>query len=202
MALSAAPETTPDGPGAAARGAGGGGRAGGGGSGSDDGGAGGGGHFPAVRARARLGNRRRQWIAFAVVATALLVLVLQGLGDATVYFKTADEAVAQRAKLGAHRFRIEGTVQPGVQQAGNDVTFMIANNGATVPVLHRGDQPQLFKPGIPVVLEGHFDSSGTFRSDLIMVKHTESYVARHPDRVSGSQTTVPGSSPSPAASTP
>jgi cytochrome c-type biogenesis protein CcmE len=155
-----------------------------------------------VRRRGVLGSRRRQVVAFAIIAVASGTLIWKGVSNATVYFKTADEAVAQRAKLGAHRFRIEGTVQPGVQQAGNDVTFMIANNGATVPVLHRGDQPQLFKPGIPVVLEGHFDSSGTFRSDLIMVKHTESYVARHPDRVSGSQTTVPGSSPSPAASTP
>jgi cytochrome c-type biogenesis protein CcmE len=154
---------------------------------------------PRVRPRARLANRRRQWIALAVVAAALLVLVFQGLGNATVYFKTADEAVAQRVKLGSHRFRIEGMVQPGVHQAGQNVAFVIANNGVSVPVLHRGDPPQLFKVGIPVVLEGHFTASGTFASDLIMVKHTESYVAKHPDRLKTAGTSIP---PPPASAAP
>jgi len=45
----------------------------------------------------------------------------------------------------------------------------------------------LFKPGIPVVLDGHFSSNGSFDSNLIMVKHSASYVAQYPQRV----TTVP-----------
>jgi cytochrome c-type biogenesis protein CcmE len=155
---------------------------------------------PRVRPRGRLASRRRQWIAVVVIAAALVVLVVEGLGNATVYFKTADEAVAQRAKLGSHLFRIEGTVQPGVQQVGQDTSFLIANNGVTVPVVYSNDKtPALFKPGIPVVLEGHFTVSGTFASDLIMVKHTESYVAKHPDRVKATGTSIPAP---PAPSTP
>lgn len=144
-----------------------------------------------VRPRGRLGSRRRQIIAFGIIAVALGVLIFRGLGNATVFFKTADEAVAQRAKLGTQRFRIEGTVQPGVQQVGQDVDFAIANNGVTVLVVHTGGAPQLFKPGIPVVLEGHFAADGHFASDLIMVKHTSSYDAKHPERV----TTVPAPAP-------
>jgi len=144
-----------------------------------------------VRRRGLLrGHRRRQLVALLVIAGALGVLIWRGLGNATVYFKTADEAVAQRAKLGTHRFRIEGTVQPGVSQVGENVGFVIANNGVFVPVLHHGGPPQLFKPGIPVVLEGRF-SGNVFASDLIMVKHTESYVAKHPERVRTAETTVP-----------
>ena len=145
----------------------------------------------AAKPRVLLGSRRRQFIAFGIIAVALGILVYQGLGNATVYFKTADEAVAQRAKLASHRFRIEGTVQPGVHQVGQDVSFVIANNGVAVPVIHRGDPPQLFKPGIPVVLEGRFASDGHFASDLIMVKHTEDYVAKHPDRVRSAETSIP-----------
>lgn len=137
------------------------------------------------------GHRRRQIIALVAIAGALAVLVWRGLGNATVYFKTADEAVAQRARLGTHRFRIEGTVEPGVTQVGSEVSFVIANNDVSVPVLHHGDPPQLFKPGIPVVLEGHF-SGTTFASDRIMVKHTASYVAKHPERVRTADTSVPG----------
>ena len=149
-----------------------------------------------VRRRGLLGTRRRQVIAFGVIAAALVVLAFQGLGNATVYFKTADEAVAQEAKLGTHRFRIEGTVQPDVHLVGQDVAFTIANNGVTVPVIHHGDPPQLFKPGIPVVLEGHFEN-GHYASDRIMVKHTADYVAQHPDRVKTSETSIPTSPSTP-----
>jgi cytochrome c-type biogenesis protein CcmE len=158
---------------------------------------------PVAPRRTLLGSRRRQVIAFAVIIAALLVLVFEGLGNATVYFKTADEAVAQRAKLGTRRFRIEGTVQPDVHQARQDVAFTIASNGVTVPVVHRGDPPQLFKAGIPVVLEGHFEGD-QFASDQIMVKHTASYVAQHPDRLKTAETSIPAPStpPAPAASSP
>jgi len=119
----------------------------------------------------------------AVVLAALGFVVFRGLGDATLYFKTADEAVRDRASLGTRRFRIEGTVVPGsVGAQGNDVSFRIEQNGAEVTVVHHGDPPQLFREGIPVVLEGHFDGT-RFASDRIMVKHSEQYRAANPDRV-------------------
>jgi cytochrome c-type biogenesis protein CcmE len=135
-----------------------------------------------VRRRTLLGNRRRQLVAFGVVALAFAGLLWKGLDNATVYFKTADEAVAQRAKLGTHLIRVEGTVQPDVRSAGQNVTFTIANNGVSIPVLHHSAPPQLFKPGIPVVLQGRFQGDH-FDSGLIMVKHTSEYVAKHPERV-------------------
>lgn len=155
------------------------------------------------RARARLNTGRRQLVAGAVIVAALVVLAVRGLGNATVYFKTADEAVAQRAQLGSHRFRIEGVVQDGtVHQSGQDVAFVIANNGVSVPVVHHGDPPQLFKPGLAVVLEGRFQGDH-FASDLIMVKHSETYIAKHPDRVAGYPgATGPGASPSGPAGSP
>lgn len=145
----------------------------------------------AARPRTQLGSRRRQLVALAVIVAALMVLVFQGLGNATVYFKTADEAAAQRAQLGSHRFRLEGTVQPGVHEVGQDVAFAVANNGVSVDVVHRGAPPQLFRPGIPVVLEGHLVADGHFASDRIMVKHTATYDAEHPGRV----TTIPPPGP-------
>jgi cytochrome c-type biogenesis protein CcmE len=131
----------------------------------------------------RSASKVRLVVAAALVLGALGFLFIK-LGDATVYFRTADEAVKQRSSLGDRRFRLEGVVVPGtVKQAGNDVTFDVAENGATIAVRHRGDPPELFQPDIPVVLEGHFaDGSNTFASDRIMVKHSESYNAEHPDR--------------------
>ncbi len=128
-------------------------------------------------------SRRRLWLAGAVVVIALGFLVGQGLGNATLYFRTADEAVAQRESLGDRRFRIQGDVVEGsVSEVGNDVTFTLAKNGVEVPVRHEGDPPELFQPGIPVVLEGRFDGA-TFSSDRILVKHSETYTAENPERV-------------------
>ncbi len=131
---------------------------------------------------------RRLWLAGGLVVAALGFLVIQGLGNATLYFRTADEAVAQRESIGNRRFRIEGNVVAGsVQQAGERVSFTIEENGVTVPIVHRGDPPELFKPGIPVVMEGRFDGDH-FASDRMLVKHSETYIAENPQRVA---TTVP-----------
>lgn len=131
-------------------------------------------------------TRGRLWIAGVVVVAALGFLVFQGLGNATLYFRTADEAVAQRAELGDRRFRIEGDVVDGsVQQVGNDVSFILTSKSVEVPVRHKGDPPELFRPGIPVVLEGRFQGE-SFSSDRIMVRHSETYVAENPDRVTPS----------------
>lgn len=129
-----------------------------------------------------LGTRRRQVVALLVIAGAVGFLLARGLSNATVYFKTADQAVADKASLGTRQFRIEGTVEPGVEQVGGTIRFSITANGVTVPVVDTDQPSQLFKPGIPVVLEGHWAGS-VFSSDLIMVKHSASYTEAHPDRL-------------------
>jgi cytochrome c-type biogenesis protein CcmE len=141
---------------------------------------------PAVGAPRRrgalLGNRRRQVVAGLVIAAALAFLLLEGLDNATVYFKTADQAVADKASLGTRQFRIEGTVEPNVRQQAGTTLFSIVANGVQVAVVDSKQPPQLFKPGIPVVLEGHWQGS-VYASDQIMVKHTASYTEAHPDRL-------------------
>ncbi|HWI03864.1 MAG TPA: cytochrome c maturation protein CcmE, partial [Acidimicrobiales bacterium] len=77
----------------------------------------------------------------------------------------------------------EGDVVDGsVRQDGNDVSFTLTKNDVQVPVQHKGDPPELFRPGIPVVLEGRFKDD-YFSSDRILVKHSETYVAENPERV-------------------
>ena len=133
-------------------------------------------------------QRRRLWLAGIVVLAALGFLVFQGLGNATLYFRTADEAVAQRAELGDRRFRIEGDVVDGsVRQVGNDVSFMLTKNAVQVPVQHKGDPPELVRIGIPLVRDARFREDH-LSSDRIMVRHSETYVPENPERVT---TTLP-----------
>jgi cytochrome c-type biogenesis protein CcmE len=138
---------------------------------------------PRVRPAAPASTKWRIAAVAVVILGAIGFLVFKGLGDATVYFKTADEAVAQKSSLGDRRFRVEGAVvTDSVRQVGDEVRFEIISAGVVVPVVHRGDPPELFKPGIPVVLEGHW-AGDFYLSDRIMVKHTSEYREDNPDRV-------------------
>ena len=140
---------------------------------------------------------RRRWGSIAtlvVLALAGGLIIRQALGSATLFYKNADEAVAQKAQLGQKRFRLQGIVNstPHEMAAAGAVEFSVAYNGVAVDVLHTGSEPALFKPGLPVVVEGHWDASGSrFDSDRMLVKHTDnykkandpSYAKKHPDRV-------------------
>jgi cytochrome c-type biogenesis protein CcmE len=119
-----------------------------------------------------------------VLALALVFMAYQGLSTASVFFRNADEAVAERESLGDRRFRLQGTVVDGsVENDGSDVRFAVTHNGVDVEVVHRGDPPELFQPDIPVVLEGRWSDDGpAFESDRILVKHSEEYEAENPDR--------------------
>lgn len=142
----------------------------------------------APRQDARPATRpRRAWPAAVAVVLlgAAAFLVYQGLSNATLYFRNADQAVAERTDLGDRRFRLQGTVVDGsVRPAGDGVVFEVEHGGQQVEVHHQGDPPELFRPGLPVVLEGSWAAEDPwFTSDRILVKHTNEYRAENPDRV-------------------
>ncbi len=143
---------------------------------------------------ARSGGNNRRVLAFAsVLLAAIGFLVVKGLGTASTYFRTADEAVAQVDSLGTRRFRLEGVVVDGsVRTEKKSVVFVVESNAKQVEVRHDGDPPELFRPNLAVVLEGHFDNgqasrpSGQaplFLSDHLMIKHDESYIEKNGKRV-------------------
>jgi cytochrome c-type biogenesis protein CcmE len=133
------------------------------------------GELPPLRPR----GARRRWIALAgigVVIVALGFVVIKGLGEATVYFRNADEAVRERDELGDRRFRLQGTVVDDAVTTERGVTFDVTFNDVDVVVHHAGDPPEMFRPGQSVVLEGHWDASGDFfDSDRMLIRHDATY---------------------------
>ena len=131
-------------------------------------------------------KRRRSPAAYflvVIVVVALGFVALQFLNSAALYYRNADEAVRDKASLGTKRFRVQGVVQEGVEKQATEVDFTIEFNGARVAVRHTGDPPELFSPGVPVVLEGRWQGD-YFASDRILIKHTEDYRENNPDRLS------------------
>jgi cytochrome c-type biogenesis protein CcmE len=154
----------------------------------------------AAGAPTRRGGARR-WGAVAVLVVLGVVLVgivVQARG-ATLFYKNADEAVAERDELGDSRFRLQGVVEgePVRGEGDEPTTFVVAYNEVDVKVVHTGSEPALFKAGLPVVVEGRWNSAGTaFDSDRLLVKHTEDYKKaddgdyeeENPDRVDADAT--------------
>lgn len=130
-------------------------------------------------------RRLRLGVVLALVMGASAFMLVKVLDGATTYFLNADEAVAQRDDLGTKRIRLQGTVvADSVTQAGSEVSFDVTYHCAVVHVRHEGDPPELFKPGIPVVLEGAFaEGSDVYESDRILVKHTSEYRKTEGDRL-------------------
>ncbi|MGH9186689.1 MAG: cytochrome c maturation protein CcmE, partial [Acidimicrobiales bacterium] len=128
---------------------------------------------------------RSPWAAVVLVVVLVVagVVVAKGLTDATLYYYNVDEAVAKRDEIGSDRIRLQGEVQERVRDDGDAVLFDVAFAGETLAVRHVGDPPDLFEPGVPVVLEGRFEGE-TFASDRMLIKHSEEYKSENPDRVS------------------
>lgn len=126
---------------------------------------------------------RKLVVVGVVLAGAIVFLLYKGVGSALNYYETVSQAVASRAQLGSSVFRLEGKVVPGtLHETPTAVDFSLESSGVKLAVVDHGSPPQLFRPGVHVVLVGHFQGTH-FVSDRIMVKHSANYIAEHPNRV-------------------
>ncbi len=135
----------------------------------------------------RKGGRGRVFVTLGLIVCALGFVMIKGLGDASQFYRPADKAITDRSHLGTKRFSLIGVVMDGtVIEKGRQVAFTIEQNGVQVKVQHTGTPPELFKPGMPVLLDGHFASASgapLFLSDRMAVKHSATYKTNNPDRV-------------------
>jgi len=138
-------------------------------------------------------SSRRRWAPLVVLGAlgVVVVLILMQAGDASLYFKNADEAVAERDELGDSRFRLQGTVLGPPEADGSATVFTLQYNGVDVAVRHTGSEPALFDAGVPVVAEGAWNPEGTeFDSDKLLVRHDEDYQdydEKNPERLDGDE---------------
>ncbi len=118
-----------------------------------------------------------------VLVCALMFLLVKGLGSALNFYIPADQAVAQKVTLGDKTINVEGVVVPGSIHSSTDgVNFVVTSGAVHLAVHNTSSPPQLFQGNIPVIAVGHFQGD-TFVSDQILVKHSSTYIAQHPSRV-------------------
>ena len=166
------------------------------------------------RHQARPGRRpptARRVISLLVVAGAVAGItfaLVRLVTDASLFFLNADEAVERRDELAGQRFRMQGTpLAHSVAETRVDfeqaVAFTVAFEGVAADVVHIGSPPDLFTPGVPVVLEGRWvegqppdldtfacgvNDGYYFASDHMLVKHDNEYRDTYPDRLEAAGT--------------
>jgi cytochrome c-type biogenesis protein CcmE len=134
---------------------------------------------PAPRPRPKRRGRYIVAVGGCVVAVVAIIVLAVALSENVEYFRTVSEAVHHRKDEGTSNFRLAGgVVNTSVVDTKNGVNFLVTDGKYTVAVHHDGDTPALFKPGAPVVVEGHWASTAKdapFLSDRILIRHGADY---------------------------
>jgi len=111
-----------------------------------------------------------RWGLPAVVVAACVGYLIYSASDgSTEYYLTVSEL---RANAPAGDVRVAGVVQDDVTRTdgGLHVTFTENDGTASMPVDYKGTLPDIFKPGITVVVEGTLGDDGVFRARTLLAK--------------------------------
>jgi len=121
-----------------------------------------------------------RWAGLAVVLVAGLgYLIFSATGSSAEYYETIGQL---RAHPSSQDARVLGTVQPGIQRsdAGLHVRFLAADGNDTMKVDYTGTVPDIFRPGIKVVVEGRLGSDGVFRARSLQAKCPSKFSSSSP----------------------
>lgn len=124
-------------------------------------------------------KRKRFPLSFVVVALAILgaviYLVYANTQSNSVYYMTVPElhhcSICETESVRVAGVVLQNSVQHDDQ--GRVVSFTISDSGKNVnmlPVTYSGVVPDIFRPGVQVVVEGHYTGSGPFQAQTLLAK--------------------------------
>ena len=111
-----------------------------------------------------------RWGLHAVVIAACVgYLIYSASGGSSEYYLTVSQL---RAQAPAGDVRVAGVVQNDVQktEGGLHVRFTEKDGTASMPVEYTGTLPDIFQPGITVVVEGRLGGDGVFHARTLLAK--------------------------------
>lgn len=121
-------------------------------------------------------SRTRIAVALFVIGGGLAWILVQGLGENLVYYRTTTEIVGEGDALVGEAIRLGGVVVSGsFREVGDEVRFEVTDGSTRVGVVGTGGVPSLFREGQGVVVEGEYGRDGLFRADTVLVKHGSVY---------------------------
>lgn len=134
---------------------------------------------PVATESMRRRNRLFMIGALVVAAIAFAVIAASSINQNLVYYWTPSDLHASGDKAYGATIRLGGMVVPGSvrTQQGSALEFDVKDSRDVVHVKSSGAPPQMFRENIGVVVEGTMVRGGYFRSDRLMVSHSNEYRA-------------------------
>jgi cytochrome c-type biogenesis protein CcmE len=102
-----------------------------------------------------------------IVAGCVGYLIFTASGASAEYYVTVSEL---RSHPASGDVRVAGVVQDDVLKSGLHVSFTEKDGTASMPVDYSGTLPDIFKPGITVVVEGTMGADGVFHARTLLAK--------------------------------
>ena len=111
----------------------------------------------------------RWGVPAVVIAACVGYLIYTASGGSSEYYLTVSQL---RTQAPAGDVRVAGEVQNDVQKSdgGLHVTFTEKDGTASMPVEYTGTLPDIFQPGITVVVEGRLGGDGVFHARTLLAK--------------------------------
>jgi cytochrome c-type biogenesis protein CcmE len=116
-------------------------------------------------------------MAGIAILGAVIYLVYANTQTTALYYMTVPE-LAHCSTCATQSVRVAGYVQDGSIKYYNQdqsVSFVISENvsgknNQTLPVTYSGVVPDIFRPGVQVVVEGRYSGSGPFNAQTLLAK--------------------------------
>ena len=128
-------------------------------------------------------RQRRFLIGGCLILAGLAYLAFTVTRASAVYYLTVPELYSRGAAAGDRPVRVSGVVDAGsIERQSTSFTtkFTTSDAGGTLPVIYQGAVPDIFQPGIQVVVEGRLGADGVFRADSLLTKCPAHFQAATP----------------------
>jgi len=130
--------------------------------------------------------RKRLPLSFILAGLAILgaviYLVYANTQANAVYYMTVSE-LRNCTNCTTQSVRVAGVVQQGSivrDDAKQLLNFVITQGGQSLAVVYSGVVPDIFRPGIEVVVEGHYTGQGPFQAQALLAKCPSKFQAATP----------------------
>jgi cytochrome c-type biogenesis protein CcmE len=131
-------------------------------------------------------RRKRLPISFILgglaILGAVIYLIYANTQANAAFYLTVSELKSCNT-CAAQSIRVAGVVQAGSvvnNEQNQQISFVIADSGQSLPVVYSGIVPDIFGPGITVVVEGHYTGTGPFQAQTLLTKCPSKFQAATP----------------------
>ena len=130
-------------------------------------------------------------LAGIAVLGAVLYLVYANTQASAVYYMTVPE-LKHCTTCATQSVRVAGYVQAGSIKRDNQtqsISFVIEDSHQTLPIVYGGVVPDIFRAGVQVVVEGHYNYNATARTQPFQA---QTLLAKCPSKFQSASPTAQG----------